>query len=85
MENETDQKGLVNESVDVVSVDKVGNNVVEVKTITTERTLDSHLVEIEELEREIFQASENIAYHTKLKADKEQALSDKQVLVASLK
>lgn len=85
MDNELDQKGLVNKSVDVVSVDKIGDNVVEVETVTTERTLDSHLVEIEELEREIFQASENIAYHTKLKADKEQLLSDKQALVASLK
>lgn len=85
MENELDQRGLVNKSVDVVSVDKVGDNIVEVETVTTERTLDSHLVEIEELEKEIFQASENIAYHTKLKTDKEQLLADKQALVANLK
>jgi len=85
MENETDQKGLVNKSVDVVSVDKVGDNVIEVQTITTERTLDSHLVEKEELEREIFQATENIVHYTQVKADKEQLLADKLALIAGLK
>jgi len=85
MDSETDQKGLVNKSVDVVSVDKVGDNVIEVQTITTERTLDSHLVEKEELEREIFQATENIVHYTQVKADKEQLLADKLALIAGLK
>jgi len=85
MDSETDQKGLVNKSVDVVSVDKVGDNVIEVQTVTTERTLDSHLVEKEELEREIFQATENIVHYTQVKADKEQLLADKLALIAGLK
>lgn len=85
MENETDQKGLVNKSVDVVSVEKIGDNVVEVQTVTTEKTYDSYLVEREELEKEIFQATENIAYHTNLKTEKEQKLAELQAKITGLK
>lgn len=84
MDNETDQRGLVNKSVDVVSVEKIGDNVVETSTVVIERTYDSYLLEIEEIQKEIYKANENIAYYTKIKVEKEQELLEKQNLIANL-
>jgi len=74
-------KGLVNKTIE--SAEKINDEVV--ITYKETQSLDSHLVEIEELEKEINQANENITYHTKIKEAKEQELADKQAFIAGLK